>query len=285
VAGRWRPLENAVQGRRRNGAAPAAGIHALASLRVVVNRVASTSVVRHRSVDTSRRTFQGRNQSAARQVLHDMGSAASVCEVSPSSDARLSDTLDVLASGCAGDRISFDDLTSTLGDRCYAGLLFLLAAPNILPTPPGTSGILGVPLIILSAQLMLGLRRPSFPRFVLTREISTEMFAKVAGRLEPMTRRAERLLTRRLDPLTGLIGRRAIGLACLLLSVVLALPVPLGNVLPAIAITFFALALLKRDGLAVVAALAASLLSAIVVVGVGYGAVEGGEWLLGQFAT
>ena len=208
--------------------------------------------------------------------------APAACAVAPSSDTRLSDTLEVLSSGCAGDRISFDDLTSTLGDKCYAGLMFLLAAPNMLPTPPGTSAVLGVPLILLSAQLTLGLRRPWFPAFVLRRDVSTEKFAKLGERLEPLTRRAEGLLTRRLDPMTGLVGRRLVGLVCLLLSVVLSLPIPLGDTVPAAAISLFALGLLARDGLAVMAGLVATIASAVVVSGVSYGALEAGDWLFSR---
>lgn len=208
--------------------------------------------------------------------------AAPACAVAPSSETRLSDTLEVLSAGCAGDRISFDDLTSTLGDKCYAGLMFLLAAPNLLPTPPGTSAVLGAPLILLSAQLTLGLRRPWFPAFVLRRDVSTEKFAKFGERLEPWTRRAEGLLTRRLDPLTGIVGRRLVGLVCLLLSVLLSLPIPLGDTVPAAAISLFALGLLARDGLAVLAGLAATIASALVVSSVGYGALEAGDWLFAR---
>ena len=109
-----------------------------------------------------------------------------------SSDARLSDTIEVLSAGCAGDSISFDDLTSTLGDKCFAGMLFLLAAPNILPMPPGVSGATGVALALLSAQLAIGLRRPWFPGFMLRHEVSTEKFAAIGTRLEPLTRRRRR---------------------------------------------------------------------------------------------
>ena len=69
----------------------------------------------------------------------------------------------MLSSGCAGDSISFDDLTTTLGDKGFAGMLFLLAAPNILPMPPGVSGATGVVLALLSAQLVIGLRREASP--------------------------------------------------------------------------------------------------------------------------
>lgn len=204
---------------------------------------------------------------------------APACAVPASSDARLSDTIEILSSGCAGDSISFDDLTSTLGDKCFAGMLFLLAAPNILPMPPGVSGATGVALALLSAQLVIGLRRPWFPGFMLRREVSTEKFAAIGTRLEPLTRRAEALITRRLDVLTGLVGRRLIGLMCVFLAVVLALPIPFGNVVPAAAIALFALGLLARDGAAVLAGVAATIGTGAVLAGLSYGAVEAIEWI------
>ncbi|KKC24157.1 hypothetical protein WP12_20935 [Sphingomonas sp. SRS2] len=185
----------------------------------------------------------------------------------------------MLASGCAGETISIDDLTSTLGSKCFAGLIFLLAAPNIFPTPPFVDIALAIPLAILSAQLVIGVRRPWLPAWVLRREVRTETFAKIVTRLSPLTRRVERILQRRIDVLTGIVGHRLIGLACLVLSIVLALPIPLGNVLPGAAIALFALALLNRDGIAALAGIAAALASAAIVAGFGYGAVQAVEWV------
>lgn len=196
------------------------------------------------------------------------------CTVSPSSETRLSDTLDVLASGCAGERVSLDNLTGVLGDKCYAGLIFLLAAPNLVPLPPFADIALAVPLILVSAQLALGLRRPRLPQVILRREIATDLFAKLSARLEPLTRRAEGLLQRRLDPVTGLIGRRFVGLVCLVLAVILALPIPLGNVPPAAALSILALGLLARDGLAILLGLVVTLAVLLFLTVFSYGLLE-----------
>ena len=201
------------------------------------------------------------------------------CAVSPGSDTVLTDTLEVLASGCAGENISFDDLTSALGSKCFAGLLFLLAAPNMFPTPPFVDVALSIPLAILSAQLVFGARRPWMPRWVLRRDVSTEKFAKVAQRLSPVTRRVEYVLRRRIDVLTGLVARRLIGVACLALSIMLFLPVPLGNAVPGAAISLFALGLINRDGIAVLAGIATTIASAAILGGASYGALRVGEWL------
>lgn len=56
------------------------------------------------------------------------------------------------------ERISIGDLLTALGDRAVGALMFVFAAPNILPVPPGVSTLLGAPLLFLSAQLMLGMR-------------------------------------------------------------------------------------------------------------------------------
>lgn len=63
----------------------------------------------------------------------------------------LSVVLRILAGDLNRERISVDNLLSALGDRALGALMFFLAIPNVLPTPPGTSTVLGAPLIFLAA--------------------------------------------------------------------------------------------------------------------------------------
>jgi hypothetical protein len=62
---------------------------------------------------------------------------------------------------------------------------------------------------------------------------------------------SEALSRPRLYFLTGRLGQGLIGLACLCLSAILVLPVFGGNLIPAVAIGFFSLGIMQRDGLAV----------------------------------
>ena len=66
------------------------------------------------------------------------------------------------------------------------------------------------------------------------------------------------------------------GLVCLLLAVVLVLPVPLGNMLPALAISLLALGVVERDGLWILAGLAAAAVSALAVSGLVFAVVKAG---------
>lgn len=181
----------------------------------------------------------------------------------------LSDVLHGLAQQTQRERISVGDLLAALGDRALGALLFIFAVPNILPTPPGTSSVLGAPIVFLAAQLMLGMT-PWLPALVARRSMSHADFMALERRVGPWLRRAEKMLRPRWSRLAVPPMEYAIGLVCLVLAVVLVLPIPLGNVLPALAISLLALAILERDGLWVLAGLLVAAASAVLVSGVVY---------------
>lgn len=74
----------------------------------------------------------------------------------PARSKTLSDVLTDIAVDPARDTIAINDLITLLGGRGRAGLILLFALPNVLPAPPGMSGLLGLPLLYLSFQMMLG---------------------------------------------------------------------------------------------------------------------------------
>jgi hypothetical protein len=199
----------------------------------------------------------------------------------PTGKAALSDVLQALAHDESRDRISVSDLLAALGDRALAALLFVFAVPNVLPVPPGTSSLLGAPLVFLAAQLAFGLR-PWLPSVIASRSMSRSDFATLVRRIGPWLGRAERLLRPRavllaLPPMEYLVG-----LVCLLLSVVLVLPVPLGNMLPALAISLLALGVLERDGLWILAGLVSAVASAVVVSGVVYAMAKAAVFFIAE---
>lgn len=194
----------------------------------------------------------------------------------PTSAARgqpLSAVLRMLAQETGRERVSIGELLHALGDRALGALLFIFAFPNVLPVPPGTSAILGAPLVFLAAQLMLG-RAPWLPSVVANRSIAHADFSALVRRVEPWLQRAEKMLRPRLAHLAQPPMEYAIGLVCLLLALILFLPIPLGNVLPALSISVLALAILERDGLWVVAGLGVAAGAAVLVSGVIYAMVK-----------
>ena len=182
---------------------------------------------------------------------------------------RLSAVLRRLAEAAAGGRLSIEALLAALSDRAFGALMVVFAAPNLIPLPiPGVSALTGLPLLYLSAQLALGWRRPWLPSWIVRRSLAGADFARAFAWCEPHLAKAERLLRPRLAPLTAPLAERLIGGLCVLLSLVLFLPIPLGNLLPAIAICLFSFGLLEKDGLPVLAGLGVAVAGLFVAWGV-----------------
>jgi hypothetical protein len=74
-----------------------------------------------------------------------------------------------------------------------------------------------------------------------------------------------------------------VGLVCLVLAAVLMLPIPLGNTLPALAISLLALGVLERDGVWIAIGLSASVVAGAVVWGVLWAMVKAVVLILGNF--
>nr|WP_245269523.1 exopolysaccharide biosynthesis protein [Allorhizobium undicola] len=182
-------------------------------------------------------------------------------------DSRLSGILRRLAGDESRERISIGDLFDAMGDRAFGALILIFALPNIIPTPPGTSAVTGAPLVFLLAQLMLGLK-PWLPRIIAARSLARADFAALVQRMVPWLERGERLLRPRLSFLVERPAEHLLGAIGLVLAVILALPIPLGNILPAIALTLFAFALLEKDGVYALAGMIVAILSLAVVAGV-----------------
>jgi hypothetical protein len=188
---------------------------------------------------------------------------------------RISAILEALPGTVAGERISFGDLVDALDGRAYGPLIVVFAAPNMLPVAlPGISAVLGAPLILLTAQLMLGRRRPWLPGILRRRSLAREDFEWLVGRVVPRLRRIEAWVRPRLPLLTGMVGRRLIGATGLTLALVVFLPVPFGNALPGLALVLMAVGLLGRDGLAVLGGALVGAAGLVVVSGFIWGIME-----------
>lgn len=207
--------------------------------------------------------------------------------VPPASDpvvasAPLSVVLVRLAHDTTRERITVGDLLQALGDRALGALLFIFAVPNVMPVPPGVSTVLGAPLLFLAAQLMFGLR-PWLPAIVAKRSISREDLATLVRRVVPWLTKAEKLLRPRLRVLAGPPAEYLVGFVCLVLASILVLPIPLGNALPALAISLMALGVLERDGLWVLGGLVTAVASVAVVYGVVFAMAKAALYLLARW--
>jgi hypothetical protein len=177
------------------------------------------------------------------------------------SDRGAAATLLRLADIGQGPRLVMADLVDTLGDQGFGLLLLLLALPNVIPGPytPAFSVPFALGSALLGLQLAFGERTPRLPGWVARRSIGRDGFRRFAGRAEARLLRLERLIRPRPNWLNAGLGRRLIGLITFVLSIVLALPVPFGNLPAALAISIIALGLLQEDGIALACGIAAGI--------------------------
>lgn len=186
---------------------------------------------------------------------------------------KLSDILTDLAADQSRERISLGELLDVLEGRAFGALMLIFAFPNILPSPPGLAGILGLPLVFLSARMAMG-RAPWLPGFIARRSLPRANFATIFDRATPWVARAERMLRHRLAVLTWGPSQQILGIVCLALSLLLMLPVPFGNMAPSIAICLIGLGVLERDGVWVIAGLVAAVGASVWVVALGYALIK-----------
>lgn len=177
---------------------------------------------------------------------------------------RLSQVLRELTGGTRGS-ITVGELREALGDRSFAALLFVFSAINLLPFPPGTSLLLGIPMVIVSFQMAYGARTAWLPRFLLKKSIGPKQLDRMRTGLIPRLERIETVIRPRYWPFSHVAAERIIGLIGLVLSIAVTLPIPLSNWLPAFGATLIALGLMERDGVLLGAGIVVGALSLVLV--------------------
>ena len=187
----------------------------------------------------------------------------------------------------AGERaVTLREVIYALQGRAYLLLIILLALPFIQPVPlPGLSTPLGFAIVLIALRLSLG-QRPWLPMKIQRARLPAGFFGKVMGFTSRLVRLLESVLRPRWGVLTGtalLNQLHAIVILVSALILLLPLPIPFSNVLPAWAIFLMACGLLERDGLFVVLGYVAFAIGAayfILLGGIAQVAVEHGwEWL------
>lgn len=172
-------------------------------------------------------------------------------------NASLSSLLSDFAEKFTNERVRVRDITESLGQRSFGFILLIFALPNSLPIIgiPGVSTITGLPMLFVAVQMALGHKRVYLPRWIADSSLSTANFQTLIRKSVPWLRRVEKLMKPRIAFLTQGSAERWLGAFCVLLAFLLALPIPLGNLLPALGVLFIALGLIESDGVCVLAGL------------------------------
>ncbi|TMJ38043.1 MAG: exopolysaccharide biosynthesis protein [Alphaproteobacteria bacterium] len=165
---------------------------------------------------------------------------------------RLSDILTRLSKNSTPD-MTLGDVVRELGERGFGALILLLAAPNLIPLPPGSSLVFGVPLVFITAQLMIKQDKVWLPKRLAEMKVGGGRLPYLLERLVPSVVKVEKFLKPRGTLLTSSYGERLAGFAGLFAAIVMLLPILFAHMAPAFALCCFALGLIEQDEIAMAA--------------------------------
>ena len=172
------------------------------------------------------------------------------------SRAALSQELRALAGQFANRPVRLGEILEATKGRGFHLLLVFVALPFLTPIPlPGFSIPFGLVVAIIGARMALG-QQPWLPQKLLSRELPAGFLAKLLAAASRVVKFLEWFLRPRLLFLhEQLIYRRLAGVLIALsgLYLVLPLPVPFSNGLPAWTVLLLSAAALSRDGLCFIA--------------------------------
>ncbi|MGE0231219.1 MAG: exopolysaccharide biosynthesis protein [Flavobacteriaceae bacterium] len=162
--------------------------------------------------------------------------------------------------------VSIEALLKDLGDRSFGWTLLLFALVNLLPLPLGSTLVTGIPLLLVSAQMVLGLHHVWLPRFVTRQRISRSGLRHGIIRLKPIMRRIERIIHPRRQWVFD--QEKLLGAAIFCIAFALFLPLPLSGWLPALSLLVVAFGIVERDGTVTLIGLGIGLVAILVTAAV-----------------
>ncbi len=166
--------------------------------------------------------------------------------------------LQSLCSETDGDTVTVGDLLNAVGRRSYGPVLLLLGFIAISPLTiiPGANVLVALVTLIFAVQMAVGRHYPWIPRKALEFSFPRKHLISGVAVADKYVAQIDRFLKPRLTFLTQTPFAQLVALACVGAALV-TLPlsfVPLGPVIPSLAILLFGLAITARDGVVIVLA-------------------------------
>ena len=164
-------------------------------------------------------------------------------------DLAISQQLDALAKSAPSETVTLGWVLTQLHERAFGVFLLILALPCCIPFLYGIPQVVSLPLMFVSGQILLGRRTPWLPEKLSARSVSKVGLQSLADRAGPWLRKLEAVSRPRLSALSRAPLDRFVGLALVLFSASILVPLPGTNSVPGVAVVIVAMGLLQRDGL------------------------------------
>lgn len=192
-------------------------------------------------------------------------------------------------------KLYLGELVNAFGERGLGALMVFFGLLNAIASPiPGSTTILGAPMLLICLQLVIRRDQLWMPRWALKSSIPRDSYRATISRVRRPLLFIERLSRPRFSFMSSEIAEVLIGVFASLLTLVVMLPIFGGNLFPSLFVALFGFGLMQRDGVLIGAAwvgvagfcvfvwLAWELISRLFLASAGW-FVHGWDWVVGLF--
>lgn len=176
-----------------------------------------------------------------------------------------------------GDRgLTLHEIRDRMDERAYGLLILLLSIPCLVPGLYGVPQVVGVIIILVAAQLLVGREEPWLPRWMLALRAKGSWLKAMADFAESRLAWIDRLSRPRLTRFADGPGEKLA--AGFMILATLTIVLPMTNTIPSIALALLSVGLIQRDGLFVIAGAAVATAWLTLLGGLAAGVLLGAEW-------
>lgn len=163
---------------------------------------------------------------------------------------KFSREIELLLTKLAIEPLTLGEVLEETAERGFSLIIGLFVLPFLFPMPPGLSGVMGIGCLILGGQMALGSRSPWLPPKIASFEFPRNFSLQLLKNVRRLSLKLEKIFRPRWKQIaTNIYVWRVNGCCIVWLSILLMLPIPFTNPLPAATILLLAIATLETDGL------------------------------------
>ncbi len=177
------------------------------------------------------------------------------------------------------DTVPFGQLLDVHGNQALGAILVVLSIPALLPStgiPIGTVMSLGMFAIALA--MFFGRQEVRLPQKLMNMPLAPTTAQKFLNGLAKLYGRIETISKPRMNFMVSATAHRWLSLKVFLLAVIIFMPIPFGNTLPAAALLTLGIGLMFRDGVIVITSFVVTAIALVTTAAI----IGGGLWAIGQ---
>jgi hypothetical protein len=151
------------------------------------------------------------------------------------------------------DYLTIHEIMQLLHERGFGIMIILFSLPNLFPgfVPPIPT-LFAIPICIFSVQMIMRMDAPYLPHFISKRKLKRSSLQNAINKSLPYMTKVETVIRPRVEYMTTETVQRYLGILALIFALTVALPIPMTNFMPSVALLIMGIGLVSRDGLAVI---------------------------------